>query len=512
MTRRATAVLAVDQGTSGTKALVVDPERGVIGRADVELRPEYGPGGSVEIAASALLDSVVEAGRRALAEAEVPVAAFGLANQGESVLAWDRRTGQPLSSAIVWQDRRSAALCDELAGRSDGLAEELHAISGLTLDPYFAAPKMAWLLAGSASRWPTGRDPGPDLAITTSDAWLVHQLTGAFISDVSTASRTMLLDLDRRVWSTRALEIFGLDHLVQPRLVDCAGPVGHTRVFAGAGVQPDDALPLTGLIVDQQAALAAQGCLARGQAKCTYGTGAFLLATLGPEPIRSAQGLPTSVAWQIGDQLAYCADGQVYTVASAVRWLADLGVIDSATDLDRLAGMVPDAGGTMFVPALAGLAAPLWRPRARGLISGLSLATTRGHLVRALLEGIAAEVADLALTMTRQVGVAVESLKADGGLTRSSVLMQTQADLLQAPVEVSSGSDATALGAAAMAAVGAGLAADLATAVASIAASADSTSIVTGDPGASSARYEPRIAAAAAADQLAAYRQARNLT
>jgi glycerol kinase len=418
-------VLAIDQGTSGTKALVVSPEGKVIGSGEATVRPRYGEGGLVEVDPGELLDSVLDAGRRAVAAASEPIDAVGLANQGETVLAWDQGTGEPLTQAIVWQDRRAAALCAELAEHAPTLRE----ITGLPLDPYFAAPKMAWIR----------RRLTRDGVVTTSDAWLIHRLTGAFVTDASTASRTQLLDLGTVGWSAAAAEVFGLADEAMPEIVDAAGDFGTTTAF-GARV------PLTGLLVDQQAALLAEGCWEPGAAKCTYGTGAFLLANTGSHARHSAGGLVACVAWRFGGETAYCLDGQVYTAASAVRWLADLGVIAGAEDLDRVGGTVPDAGDVSFVPAFAGLAAPWWRGDVRGAVTGLGLDTGPGHLVRALCEGIAAQVVHLADAVAADRGAPLTSLRVDGGLTRSSLLMQTQADLLQMPVEVYPSPDATALG------------------------------------------------------------------
>ncbi|MFI8911448.1 FGGY family carbohydrate kinase [Streptomyces sp. NPDC053513] len=427
------AVLAVDQGTSGTKALVLCPERGVVGTGTAPVRPRHLPGGLVEVDPRELYDSVVAAGRAALAEADVPVVAVGLANQGETVLAWDPATGEPLTDALVWQDRRAASVCAGL----DDRAEELRRLTGLPVDPYFAAPKMAWI-----RRHATGAG-----VVTTSDAWLVHRLTGAFVTDAATAGRTGLLDLDTVAWSETALDLYGLGGEALPRVVDCDTPVGTTTAFGPA-------LPLTGLLVDQQAALLTQSADDPAAAKCTYGTGAFLLARTGPEPRRTTSGLVSCVAWRLGGRVTHCLDGQVYTVASAVRWLTDLGVISGAAELDAVGGGVPDTGGVTFVPAFAGLAAPWWRGDVRGSLTGLGLDTGPGHLVRALCEGIAAQVVELAAAAASDRGAPLTSLRADGGLTRSALLMQTQADLLQLPVEVSSLPDATALGVGAVARLG----------------------------------------------------------
>ncbi|MFI0806509.1 FGGY family carbohydrate kinase [Streptomyces echinatus] len=465
-------VLAVDQGTSGTKALVVCPERGVLGAGFAEVRPRYLPGGLAEVDPAQLYDSVVDAGRRALAEAGENVVALGLANQGETVLAWDPATGRPLTDALVWQDRRAETVCAELAEH----AEELRRLTGLPLDPYFAAPKMAWI-----RRHLTGEG-----VVTTSDAWLVHRLTGAYVTDAATAGRTQLLDLDRAEWSPRALDLYGLAGERLPEVTDTAGPVGTTTAFG-----PE--IPLTGLIVDQQAALLAQRVTGPGAAKCTYGTGAFLLAHTGDRPRRGDSGLVACVAWRLAGRTSYCLDGQVYTAASAVRWLTDLGVISSAADLDPVGGAVPDSGGVTFVPALAGLAAPWWRGDLRGSLTGLGLDTTPGHLVRALCEGIAAQVAELAEAAAGDLGAPLETLRVDGGLTRSALLMQTQADLLQRPVEVSALPDATALGAAALARLGA----DPALGV--------EDALPDWKP---AAVYEPRIPAGRAAERRAGFRTA----
>ncbi|MER7283898.1 FGGY family carbohydrate kinase [Dactylosporangium sp. NPDC000244] len=421
-------VLAIDQGTSGTKAVVTDAAGRVLATAEEELRPVYLDGGGVEVDPHALLRSVLDAGRRAAAEAGVPLDAVALANQGETVLAWDRATGEPLGPAVVWQDRRAEAICAARAGAAPRVAE----LTGLVLDPYFSAPKMRWLREHRTA----------DGVVTTTDTWLVHRLCGAFVTDASTASRSLLLDLDRVAWSGELLDLFGLGGEELPEIVPSDRIVGTTTAFGGE-------VPVTGLVVDQQAALLAEACLEPGTAKCTYGTGAFLLAQLGASAARSRQGLATSVAWRLRDTTAYCADGQVYTAASAVRWLADLGLIRGAGELDAVAA--PDGGGVLCVPALAGLAAPWWSASATASLTGMTLSTGRGHLVRAVLEGVAAQVAALVALTGDDLGTPLTRLRVDGGLTRSRVLMQAQADLAQLPIEVYPSPHATALGAAACA-------------------------------------------------------------
>jgi glycerol kinase len=424
---RGMPILAIDQGTSGTKALVVGDDHAVLAAAYEELRPTYLADGGVEQDPRRLLQSVLDAGRAAVEAAGVEVDAVAVANQGETVLAWDRSTGQPLSAAIVWQDRRAADVCDGLRGQSSRIAER----TGLTLDPYFSAPKMAWLR----------RHVTRQGVVTTTDTWLVNALTGAFVTDAATASRSLLLDLDTGRWDDDLVDLFALTGEPLPQIVANDVVVGETTAFGGR-------LPVGGLIVDQQAALLAQSCFAEGQAKCTYGTGAFLLAQAGRSARRSSGGLVSCIAWQLRDAVHHCFDGQVYTAASAVRWLVDLGLIEAATDLDDVAAAQSD--GTICVPAFSGLAAPWWRDDARATFTGMSLATGRAELVLAVLEGIAAQVAELADVMSVDLGSALTTVRVDGGLTRSRRLMQAQADLLQVPVEVYPLADATALGAAAL--------------------------------------------------------------
>ncbi len=365
------------------------------------------------------------------------------------MLAWDRRTGRPLTQAIGWQDGRSASVCERLRrGDSGSTAARLAEITGLPLSPYFAAPKMTWLRENV-----TGAG-----VVTTTDSWLLARLGGGYVTDAATASRTMLLDLDSTEWSAQACAAFGLDPGELPQVTDCAGVVGETTAFGRAA-------PIAGLIVDQQAALLAQDCLDAGQAKCTYGTGAFLLAATGGAAVRSAAGLSASVAWRLAGRPGYCLDGQVYTAGAAVRWLTEVGLLSGAADLDDVGGSVPDSGGVVFVPALAGLGAPHWQSAARGSFTGVGLGTTRAQLVRAVMDGVAGMVALLARSVASDLGQPLTVLRADGGLTRSRLLMQTQADLLQLPVQVCRTPDATALGAAALARLGMGQADDVRAAI-----------------------------------------------
>jgi len=468
-------VLAVDQGTSATKALLTGPGGEVLGRGEVPVRTRSVGADGVEADPEELFGSVVAAGRRALAAARAPAHAVALANQGETVLAWERGTGRPLTPAIVWQDRRSACVCARLADRAAGLA----AITGLPLDPYFAAPKMTWLRENLTA----------DGTVTTTDTWLLARLGAEYVTDAATASRTLLLDLDSAAWSPAACDAFGLDPAALPAVADCAGVVGETSAFGGS-------LPVAGIAVDQQAALLAEGCLAAGDAKCTYGTGAFLLVTTGPAAVRSESGLSASVAWRLGGEVTYCLDGQVYTAGSALRWLTGIGVLREPGQLDAAGQTVPDAGGVTFVPALAGLGAPHWAPGARGLLSGLHLGTSRGHIARAVAEGIAASVALLASAAVADLGRPLRALRVDGGLTRSRLLMQAQADLLQVPVLICRTPDATALGVAALARLGLGDAACAGEAL---------------GPVEVEATVEPSITADQAAERMAVFRSAVDL-
>ena len=431
-------VLAIDQGTSATKAIVVD-DGSVVATATAPCAPSATADGGVEIDAETIWLSVLTAGRAALAQCDDrQLDAVGVANQGETIVAWDCATTTPAAPAISWQDRRSASVCDRI--RAAGGADALAAISGLELDPYFVAPKMSWLR----------ERVGPEPTITTLDVWLLNRLCGAFVTDAATASRTLLMDLRNVAWSEPACDAFGIDPATLPDIVPNARPIGTTDLFGPVGV------PVTGLCVDQQAALFGQSCTELGDAKCTYGTGAFLLASTGSTPTWSTNGLVGSLGWQLESGTTWCLDGQVYTVGAAVTWLQEIGCIDAPGDLDRLGTTVTNSGGVTFVPGLAGMGAPFWAPLAKGSLTGLSLGSSRAHVVHAVVEGIAAQVAWLARAACADLGGPLSRLRVDGGLTRSNLLLQLQADLLQIPVEVAPSPDATALGVAAFASIGAG--------------------------------------------------------
>ena len=423
-------VLAIDQGTSATKALVVEADGSVAAELETPVNPVASSDGGVEQDPEELWQSVVSVGRKALAACGYPtIDIVALSNQGETVMAWDEATGRPIGPALSWQDRRAVDVCHEMRDSADELAQ----LTGLNLDPYFVAPKIAWL------RRKVGRAP----RIATTDAWLLQRLCGRAVTDASTASRSLLVDLDTGEYSPRACDLFGIDVTSPPPIVSNDAIVGETTAFGAA-------FAVGGLCLDQQAALWAEGCVAAGEAKCTYGTGAFMLASTGSRPVRSTAGLVGCVAWSLRGATTWCLDGQVYTVGAAVNWLRSVGLIDQPSDLDAIGVTVPSSGGVQFVPALAGLGSPFWAPRARGAFTGMSLATERAHLIRAVIDGIAAQVAVLGAAVSVDLGQPITRLRVDGGLTRSRLLLQTQADLSQVPIEVYPSPNATALGVASM--------------------------------------------------------------
>ncbi|NLH69615.1 MAG: carbohydrate kinase [Brooklawnia sp.] len=419
------AILALDQGTSGSKAIVVD-ETGIHAVVENPIHPRYLPGGAVEQDPLELYNSLIDAGREAVALAGKPIEGVSLANQGETILAWDPETSEPLTPCIVWQDRRGEVVVDRLREH----AAEVHQRTGLVLDCYFTAPKMTWLRQNLTREG----------VVTTSDTWILHKLTGEFVTDVSTASRSLLFNVDEVDWDQRLLEIFGLADERLPRVLACDRIIGTTATFGGE-------LPVGGLIVDQQAALFAEGCLRRGQAKCTYGTGAFILVNMGETAPRFDNGLTTSVAWTLRGRTMYCSDGQVYTAASAVRWMQEMGIVRDAREMDEI--VAADAAGVICAPSFAGLAAPWWKPEAGAFIAGMKLSTGKPEIVRAMLDGIACQIAELSDLTLAELGAPLTSLRVDGGLTKCVTLMQSQADMLQTPVETYPSAHATALGTAA---------------------------------------------------------------
>jgi glycerol kinase len=451
-------LLAIDQGTTGSTVMVVSDEAVVLGRATREFRQHFPQPGLVEhepdeIWAS-VLDSLAEATKQAGIRAS-DCAGIGITNQRETTLLWDRQSGKPVHRAIVWQDRRTSARCAEL--KAAGLAALFSERTGLVLDPYFSGTKLEWLLdnvAGARARADAGT-----LAFGTVDSFLVHRLTGGdvHITDVTNASRTLLFDIHRGRWDDELLGHLRVPRSVLPEVCGSAEVIGRTRSVSGL----PDGIPIGGIAGDQQSALFGQTCFGVGEAKCTYGTGAFLLMNTGTQAIRSNNGLLTTIAWRFGNKTVYALEGSSFVAGSAVQWLRDqLGIIKRASDVEALAASVPDSGGISFVSALTGLGAPYWDADARGLITGLTRGSSAAHLARATLEGIAFQIADLARAMAEDAGRPLSRLRVDGGASQNELLMAFQSDLLDVAIDRPSNVETTALGAAYLAGLATGVFAD----------------------------------------------------
>lgn len=447
-------VLAIDQGTTATKAVLVDRDLRIVSEASKEFPQHFPRPGWVEHDLEEIWRSVKAAAAAVLRAAGASggdIAAVGIANQRETTALWDRATGRPIAHAIVWQDRRTEGICRDLRAR--GLEGMVRRRTGLVIDPYFSGTKIAWLLRhvpGAARRARSGR-----LLFGTIDSYLAWRLSAgaAHVTDVSNASRTLLMDLRSGTWSEELLRELGVPRAILPEIR------GHDEIFArtrGVGWLPDG-IPIASLIGDQQAALFGQACFEAGEAKCTYGTGAFLVVQAGSRIPRSRHGLLATAAWRRGSKMRYALEGSTFVAGAAVQWLRDgLGIIARSSDVDELARRVADSEGVVFVPALTGLGAPHWDPAARGAIRGLSRGTTAAHLARATLEGIAFQIRDLVAAVEEDSGLGLRELRADGGATGSRVLMQFQADILGVPVLLPRYTSTTALGAAALAGLAVG--------------------------------------------------------
>jgi glycerol kinase len=464
-------LLAVDQGTTGSTALLLSGDGDgkttfqVSGRATVEFPQIYPKPGWVSHDTAAIWGSVEGSVKEALRQAGIPgnaVTAIGITNQRETTVVWDRATRKPIDLAIVWQCRRTADVCEALK-RDPKTVARVREKTGLVIDAYFSATKIAWLLdnvPGARERAGKG-----ELAFGTIDSFLVSELTAGAVhaTDVTNASRTLLMNLARAEWDPELLETFRVPASVLPAIVGSAEVVGRTR---GVGFLPDG-LPIAGIAGDQQAALFGQACFAEGDAKCTYGTGAFALMNIGDRPLLSEHGLVTTAAWRIGGKTTYALEGSAFIAGAAVQWLRDgLGIIKSAKDVEALARSVPSSEGVVFVPALAGLGAPHWDQDARGTITGLTRGTTAGHLARATLEAIALEVNDLLVAMSKDAGGkdgknALRRLRVDGGASENALLVQFQADVSNVVVERPVDVESTARGAAMLAGIGSGVFAKL---------------------------------------------------
>jgi glycerol kinase len=472
-------ILAIDQGTTGTTCLVFDREGGVAGRAYSELEQHFPRPGWVEHDATEIWETTRRVGAEALADAGIEgreLDAIGIANQRETVVAWDPASGEPLHRALVWQDRRTAGRCDELrAAGHEGLVRER---TGLVLDPYFSGTKIEWLLREV--------DLPPGAVFGTVDSWLLFKLTGAHATDYTNASRTLLFDVRRLDWDDDLCRMLGVDLADLPKPRPSAHVYGTTTEFGGE-------IPVAGVAGDQQAALFGQACHEPGSAKNTYGTGSFVLLNAGHEAPPPAEGLLTTVACDPAGGPAYALEAAIFVTGAALQWLRDgLGLIADAAESEALAASLEGNEGVYFVPALAGLGSPHWDPYARGTIVGLTRGSTRAHLARAALEAIAYQTVDAVRAEEAASGRRLEELRADGGATANRWLMQFQADLLGAPVVVPEVAETTALGAACLAGIGSG------------AWSPEHTVAIWRE----GARYEPRMGADQRESLLADWRRA----
>jgi glycerol kinase len=447
-------ILALDQGTTSSRAIVFDQNGAIRSVAQKEFTQIFPRAGWVEHDPREIWASQIGVAVEALGRAQIQandIAAIGITNQRETTIVWDRDTGEPIHNAIVWQDRRTADFCERL--KSDGAGETVQEKTGLLIDAYFSASKIRWLLdnvPGARQRAETGK-----LAFGTVDTWLLWNLTGRarHVTDVSNASRTMLFNIHTLQWDDELLRLFGVPSSLLPEVRSSSEIYGN--VSANLGM---DRVAIGGIAGDQQAALFGQMCVKPGMSKNTYGTGCFLLQNIGTSPIRSRRQLVTTVAWQIGGRTEYALEGSVFIGGAVVQWIRDgLGLVRTAADIEPLAAGVPDNGGVYLVPAFAGLGAPHWDPYARGTIVGITRGTTAGHIARAAVESIAYQVADLLDAMADDAGIPLAELRVDGGAATNNALMQFQADVLGVPVVRPAVTETTALGAAYLAGLAAGV-------------------------------------------------------
>jgi len=452
-------ILALDQGTSSSRAILFDGAGVPVAQASLEFPQIYPQPGWVSHDPEAIWSSQLDAARKVLAEAGArpgDIAAIGITNQRETTVVWDRATGRAVHDAIVWQCRRSAGICEELRAR--GLEPEVRARTGLLIDAYFSGTKVRWLLDNAGPDLQHRAEAG-ELAFGTVDSWLVHKLTGgrAHVIDATNASRTMLYNLREGAWDERMLGELRVPAAMLPQVVDSSGVVAETEpaIFGRA-------IPIAGIAGDQQAALFGQGCFDAGDVKNTYGTGCFILQHTGDRPVFSENGLLTTVASRINGRQQFAVEGSIFIAGAAVQWLRDgLGIIKSAAESEQLAASVPSSDGVYVVPAFAGLGAPHWDMYARGTIVGITRGTTAAHITRATLESIALQTLDVVELMERETGARMHELRVDGGAVSNDLLMQIQADVLGRPVVRSATTETTALGAAYLAGLAVGFWRDL---------------------------------------------------
>ena len=437
-------ILALDQGTSSSRAIVFDHEGHICSVAQQEFTQHFPQPGWVEHDPMEIWSSEAAVIAQAISQIGIngkDIAAIGITNQRETTIVWDAETGAPVCNAIVWQDRRTSAFCDEL--KAKGLVDKIREKTGLIIDAYFSGTKIKWILdhvPGARDRAEAGK-----LRFGTVDSWLVWQLTRGevHVTDVSNASRTMLFNINTLEWDQELLDLLGVPRSMMPRVCSSSEVYGHTKttIFAHE-------VPIAGIAGDQQAALFGQMCTAPGSVKNTYGTGCFLLMNTGGKPILSRNNLLTTVAWKIGDTVNYALEGSIFVGGSVVQWLRDgLGIIRSSSEIEALAATVPDNGGVYFVPALTGMGAPYWDQYAHGVICGITRGTQAAHIARAALEGIAFQTMDIVGAMEKDAGVRLAELKVDGGASRNNLMMQFQADILGTSVIRPEVTETTALGA-----------------------------------------------------------------
>ena len=434
-------ILALDQGTTSSRAILFDRAGAIAGIAQQEFAQHFPHPGWVEHDANEIWQSQLAVAKKVLQEKGITakdVAAIGITNQRETTVLWDRKTGEPIAHAIVWQDRRTAPICDAL--RAAGKADIIQQKTGLVLDAYFSGTKVQWLLDhvdGARARAERG-----ELAFGTIDAWLVYKLCGRHVTDPSNASRTMLFNIHTQQWDDELLALLKVPSGLLPEVVPSSGVVADTDVLGAP-------IPIAGIAGDQQAATFGQACHQSGMAKNTYGTGCFLLMNTGNQAVASHNNLLTTVGWNVGGKTDYMLEGSVFMGGATVQWLRDgLGLIKAAAEVEQLAAGVPDTGGVVFVPAFTGLGAPYWDPYARGTMLGMTRGTTKAHIARAALDSIAYQTADVLEAMHKDSAIALSELRVDGGAARNDLLMQFQADVLGVAVVRPRVTETTALGAA----------------------------------------------------------------
>lgn len=447
-------ILALDQGTTSSRAIIFDAQGQPIASAQEEFAQIYPQSGWVEHNPQAIWESQLATAKAAITKAKLSandIKAIGITNQRETTVVWEAATGQPIYNAIVWQDRRTANICEKM--KADGLADYVRQTTGLVIDAYFSATKLAWLLDNVPNA--RARAEAGELRFGTIDTWLIWKLTGGqvFATDASNASRTMLFDISRGAWDEKLLAYFAIPREILPDVLASNSFYGSTlpELFGAA-------MPIAGVAGDQQAALFGQRCLEVGSAKNTYGTGCFMLMNIGQKPTFSKNGLLTTIAWQLGNEITYALEGSVFVAGAAIQWLRDEAqMLDNAAQSEELAMSVADNGGVYLVPAFTGLGAPYWDMYARGAIFGLSRGSSKAHIVRAALESLAYQTRDVLGLMQAEAATPLQTLRVDGGASANNFLMQFQADILQTPVQRPTITETTALGAACLAGLTIGL-------------------------------------------------------